>query len=202
MAMARGCPDRVPLMCQLALGHYFLHAGSDPVEIWHDSEAFAEALVTLQRRYGFDGILVNLPGRDPEWRRSVRTVEAVDAMPGGQCVRWMTGEVTLVPADESPRVTGPDGLRRRPRFEEVDPGRLFYFEPHDLPGSRDPGCETFPPWQDRTLRRVRELAGPEVSVHAEMFSPLSQMLEMVDPEDGLMALALDEGKVRAVLDAP
>ncbi len=25
-------PDRVPVMCQLALGHYFLHAG-DAVEI-------------------------------------------------------------------------------------------------------------------------------------------------------------------------
>ena len=58
-------PDRVPVMCQLSLGHYFLHAGGSAVEIWHDTAAFGDALLALQRRYGFDGILVNLPGRDP-----------------------------------------------------------------------------------------------------------------------------------------
>ncbi|HVP40083.1 MAG TPA: hypothetical protein VMS93_12975, partial [Candidatus Saccharimonadales bacterium] len=72
VAMGLGEPDRVPVMCQLALGHYFLHGGSDAVEIWHSSEAFGEALLLLQGRYGFDGILVNLPGRDPEWSRAVR----------------------------------------------------------------------------------------------------------------------------------
>ena len=30
-------PDRVPVMCQLSLGHYFLHAGSGAIEIWHDT---------------------------------------------------------------------------------------------------------------------------------------------------------------------
>ena len=63
--MRLGTPDRVPVMCQLSLGHYFLHSGLDAIDIWHDTDAFAEALVRLQERYGFDGILVNLPGRDP-----------------------------------------------------------------------------------------------------------------------------------------
>jgi len=38
-------PDRVPVMCQLALGHYFLNCGGKPSKIWFDSEAFAGALV-------------------------------------------------------------------------------------------------------------------------------------------------------------
>jgi len=50
VAMRLGVPDRVPVMCQLALGHYFLHAGLDAVEIWHSSDAFAEALIRLQHR--------------------------------------------------------------------------------------------------------------------------------------------------------
>lgn len=37
-------PDRVPVMCQLALGHYFLNAGGDAIEIWYDSRAFGDAL--------------------------------------------------------------------------------------------------------------------------------------------------------------
>ena len=33
VAMRHGVPDRVPVMCQLALGHYFLNAGLDPVDV-------------------------------------------------------------------------------------------------------------------------------------------------------------------------
>ena len=41
VAMRHGTPDRVPVMCQLALGHYFLRSGEDAIDIWHDGEAFA-----------------------------------------------------------------------------------------------------------------------------------------------------------------
>ena len=50
VAMRLGVPDRVPVMCQLALGHYFLHSGLDAIDVWHDSDAFAEGLICLQRR--------------------------------------------------------------------------------------------------------------------------------------------------------
>ena len=56
-------PDRVPVMCQLALGHYLLNTQTPPHELWYSSEALADAMVALQRRYRFDGILVNMPGR-------------------------------------------------------------------------------------------------------------------------------------------
>ena len=62
-AMNHEEPDRVPVMCQLALGDYFLNCSFSPSEIWFDSETFAKALVDLQKRYGFDGILVNIAGR-------------------------------------------------------------------------------------------------------------------------------------------
>ncbi len=64
VAMALGEHNRVPVFCQLGIGHYFLNAGASPIDIWLRSEVFADALVELQRRYGFDGILVNLPGRE------------------------------------------------------------------------------------------------------------------------------------------
>ena len=65
VGMRHQMPDRVPVMCQLALGHYFLNAGLPPHQIWFTSEGFAEALVTAAQRYRFDGILINLPGRPP-----------------------------------------------------------------------------------------------------------------------------------------
>lgn len=75
VAMALGEPDRVPVFWQLAIGHYFLHADASPLDIWYRSEAFADALVELQRRYRFDGILVNLPGRDPAFETYVDRIQ-------------------------------------------------------------------------------------------------------------------------------
>ncbi|HLB74978.1 MAG TPA: hypothetical protein VJJ98_13230, partial [Sedimentisphaerales bacterium] len=72
-AMNHGRPDRVPVMCQLALGHYFLNSDCPPSEIWFDSGTFAEALIEFQARYGFDGVLVNLPGRPDNWRRLLQS---------------------------------------------------------------------------------------------------------------------------------
>jgi uroporphyrinogen-III decarboxylase len=197
VAMRHGTPDRVPVMCQLALGHYFLHAGSDPVDIWHDGEAFATALVTLQRRYGFDGILVNLPGRDPEWRRLVRGIERQN---GGHLIRWADGHSTILPADDNPRVVlESTGRRYEPPPAEIDPERLFYVDPHELTGVTYPTKPSHDPWRWDTLTRVRASA-PDVSVHGEVFSPFSQWLELTGCANGMMALVEDAGKVHACLE--
>ncbi|MDP1603000.1 MAG: uroporphyrinogen decarboxylase family protein, partial [Legionella sp.] len=207
-AMRLGEPDRVPVMCQLALGHYFLRSGLDPVEIWHDSQAFGEALVRLQRRYGFDGILVNLPGRDPDWRSHVRRRERLD---DEERITWSNGFVTIVPPDDNPHVYRPDGAAFHAAFEDVDPEQLFYVEPHDEVGvtyptsfgaadvRAEPGPGFFPQYTYDTVRWVVAQAGP-VSVHAEVFSPFSQLMELVGYESGLLALMLDHGKVRACLE--
>ena len=72
-AMDHKKPDRVPVMCQLALGHYFIHCGYNPSEIWFDSETFAKAQIELQQKYNFDGILLNLPGRPPDWKNNLKS---------------------------------------------------------------------------------------------------------------------------------
>lgn len=196
LALRHREPDRVPVMCQLALGHYFLHGGLDPLMVWHDTPAFATALVRLQERYGFDGILVNLPGRDPNWRHYAARIEysAREIR-----IQWRNGFVTVQPWDDNPRVYGDArGTPRTMSFQEVDAGTLHYVEPHDNSGVRR--HEEFPAWQDSTVRAVRELA-PDVSLHAEVFSPLSQLFELVGPEAGLLALADAPAKVEACLRA-
>lgn len=204
-AMRGETPDRVPVMCQLALGHYFLHAGLDPVDVWHDGPAFGEALIRLQERYGFDGILVNLPGREPGWRRHV---ERIEGLPSVTRVAWRNGWWTEVPGDDNPHVYRADGTRFFPSFAEVEPGDLRYVDPHDLSGITWPwtwGFDEdraqdgfFPSWQDATLRYVRERA-PDVSVHGEVFSPFTQLMELLNFEAGLFALVDDAEKVEACL---
>jgi hypothetical protein len=82
-AMRHALPDRVPVMCQLALGHIFLNAGLPPHRVWFTSEGFAEALLAARtlplRRH-----LINIPGRDPPgWTMSPhRTNRRGECSPG------------------------------------------------------------------------------------------------------------------------
>jgi uroporphyrinogen-III decarboxylase len=195
-AMRHEPVDRVPVMCQLALGHYFLHAGLDAIDVWHDSEAFAEALVRMQALYGFDGILVNLPGREPGWQTLVRRVESAGR---DRVVAWKDGRVTVCPPDDNPHVFLKD-RRTRPSFSlEALAEAPSYVEPHGLLGPALLG-PPFPSWHWDTLKRVRRKT-PDVSVHGEVFSPFSQLCEAVGLEDALVALRRQPDLVKAFLAA-
>ncbi|RPJ20554.1 MAG: hypothetical protein EHM35_19325, partial [Planctomycetaceae bacterium] len=122
MATRHEIPDRVPVMCQLALGHYFLNTDLKPHQIWFTSEGFAEALVTLQRRYRFDGILINIPGRDPNWLDHVASItESAE----GEIVRWKNGDETLIPWDDNAQHHPANPAAARPLFDVFDPDRDF-----------------------------------------------------------------------------
>jgi uroporphyrinogen-III decarboxylase len=190
----RQLPDRVPVMCQLALGHYFLHATGGALDIWHDSDGFADALVDLARRYEFDGVLVNLPGREPHWRTMIVRIEERERH---RVVHWKDGVVTIVPPDDNPHVVDPRTHRPvLPRFEDVCAESLHYIEPHDRRGVVD--LSAFPAWHWDTIKAVRARA-PELSVHGEVFSPFSQLMELVGPTEGALALALEPEKVERIL---
>src|SRR5690349_12915097 len=92
IAMRLGMPARVPVICEIALGHYFHNTDLDEIDIWHDTTSFGEALITLRRRYGFDGILVTLPGPDPDWRRYITRSDEQD---GELIIRWKKGWYTV-----------------------------------------------------------------------------------------------------------
>jgi len=192
-------PDRVPVMCQLALGHYFLHCDFEPSEIWFDSEAFAATLVELQRRYGFDGILVNLPGRPANWRDRI---ESHEKTPEKESIRWESGIETTVPANDNPQTFLPDG-KPLPRADYTS---LDVKDPvlQRLPGyvwntwhipelwDIDPNADlsepaAYPDWFTSTLRTVQQRAA-NVSIHAEVFSPFTHLMELFGYEQAMMAL--------------
>lgn len=210
VAMRLGQPDRVPVMCQLSLGHYFLNAGLSEIEIWHSSEGFAQALVRMQRLYRFDGLLLNLPGRDPGWRKYIKKIEARNWK---KVIHWLNGWWSVCPPDDNPHVLREDGREFHASFEELDPEKLFYLEPHDLGGLKypfswgfsgeipDPGHPEnfFPPWHYDTLKYLAEEVGEEVSIHGEIFSPFSQLLELLGYEAGFLAMKKDPIKFKACL---
>ncbi len=208
-AMRHQSVDRVPVMCQLSLGHYFLNTAIPAVDIWHTNEGFGQALITLQREYQFDGVLINLPGRDPQWRSYLRRMESRGDK---KILHWENGWITVCPGDDNPHNYRADGREYHPEFAEIDPERLFYVEPHDLGGLKYPFAwgfagessrseRDFPPWYFDTIDYIVRHAGQELSVHGEIFSPFSQFLELLGCSRALPALLRDPGKSKACLQA-
>ncbi|MBI4607371.1 MAG: hypothetical protein HY721_35845 [Planctomycetes bacterium] len=202
-------PDRVPVFCQLSLGHYFLNSGLGPFDVWYRSEGFAEALLRLARRYRFDGVLVNLPGRPPDLERHIARVERGE---GQDVIRWRSGGFSVLPHDDNAHYFTAEGRRYFPRFEEVDPERLHYVEPWDVSDITYPftwsfeeaprsSSDFFPEHHLDALRLVLERTRGDLSVHSEVFSPFSQLLELLNYEAALVALLDDPAKVHACLEA-
>jgi uroporphyrinogen-III decarboxylase len=201
-------PDRVPVMCQLSLGHYFLFSGIRPMDIWYTSEGFAEALLKMRERYDFDGILINLPGRNPNYEHHIQFVEQKN---DENIIKWKNGNYTVFPNDDNPHYYLADGTRCFPTFEELEPEKLYYVEPWDLTDITYPftwGFDTEPrPFSDYfpdhhfdTIRILREKVGKSVSIHSEVFSPWSQFLELLNYENALIAILDDPGKAKACLE--
>lgn len=201
-------PDRVPVMCQLSLGHYFLHSGVDPMAIWYTSEGFAEALIRLCNRYRFDGILVNLPGREPDFAKHI---QSIGEMHGEKKINWKNGNYTIFPNDDNPHYYQQDGSRFFPEFDAVDPDELFYIDPWDITDITYPFTwgfdekprpfdDFFPEYHLDTIKQVTKRVGDLLSVHSEIFSPWSQFLELLNYENALMAIIMAPEKAKACLE--
>ena len=149
-AMNLGTPDRVPVMSQLSLGHYFLHSGVKPLDIWYTSDGFAQALVRMRERYQFDGILVNLPGRDPGYERQIKTLEPGD---GEAIIRWKNGDYTVFPI--TPTTTWPTGRAPSRRFKRLSPSICTMSSRGTSPGSpiRSGGTSIVRPGRSKTIFR-------------------------------------------------
>lgn len=211
LAMRHELPDRVPVMCQLSLGHYFLNLRGrlKPYEIWFTSDGFAEALLTLRDRYRFDGILINIPGRDPNWMQDVAAID--ERGDGGHIIRWQDGGRTVVPPDDN-ALYEPASEPARPDFMTFDPDTDFdrlddypayTWGVYHVPRLADkaPGLLLRPPeYFFNTIDRVRAAVGDTVSIHGEVFSPFTHFLELFGYQDSMLALVMDSDKAEAILD--
>lgn len=203
-------PDRVPVMCQLALGHYLLNTEILPHELWYISEALADAMVTLQRRYSFDGILVNVPGRPDNFLKGVTKLEKTEQ---GEWLTWRNGERTFLPWDDMAHHFPADpSTPDRADFSSLDPDHMENIDDYpgylwntvhiqSIPGKRDRGpLVEIPNYFLNTLKQVKAKADSEVSIHAEVFSPFTYFMELFGYQEALIGLITDARKSHAFLD--
>ena len=208
IAMELKTPDRVPVMCQLSIGYYFLNSGVDPIDMWLTSEGFAQALVQLQKRYSFDGILINLAGRQPDLKNYIKIIESNN---NEKKIIWNNDCYTIIPQDDNPHYYQADGSIYYPSFDELEPEKLFYVDPWDITGisypynwgfgySENTIGNNFPDYISDTIKYVKQKADKDISIHAEVFSPWSQFLELLNYEHALTAIMFNPEKVNIILD--
>ncbi len=209
-AMSHETPDRVPVMCQLSLGHYFLNCKYQPSRIWFDSDTFARALTDLQEEYNFDGILVNLPGRPHDWEKQLASTEKSD---GSEILVWKDGYETHVPPDDNAHTFLPGKVPLpRATFEFTDlknpaefitPG--YIWNTYHMPGLwgfdsnadlTDPA--SYPASFTNAVKAVKKYAG-DISIHAEVFSPFTHLLELFGYEEALMGMMIYPDLCRELL---
>lgn len=197
--MRHETPDRVPVMCQLSLGHYFLNSRHRPSDIWFDTETLVSTFAEFQQRYRFDGFLINYPGRPTDWKNYMASHEQSDQ---GETLVWTSGLETWVPPDDCPH-TSLSGGRPLPRadYATVDPDDPAMFRTPggvwntwhapglwDIPSDADlTDASAYPDWFTRGLPIARKEC-PDVSVHQEVFSPFTHFMEMLGYEQSLRAL--------------
>lgn len=193
-AMELGIPDRVPLMCQLSIGHFLQQLDVSPSEFWYDAGTFSDGLVEMRSRYDFDGILVSLHGHNPAWRSHALSIRET---PDGEEVLLENGQRTIHPHDELPQVKN-GRLSNKPSLEscrvEQLPETLSY-----IPVSQGLHFEISPSEGFQVFHLVKEKAGETYSIHGEVTSPFDYYLDLFGLEEGLMGLIDQPEKARLVL---
>ncbi len=187
-------PDRVPVMCQMSIGHMILQTGHSPAAFWNSVEVFTSGLLALREAHRFDGILVSLYGHHRDWEKRLANLKKDGAV---EIATWTNGDRTVFPPDDLPRCY--------PSVERPFPS-LAKFNPETIPEAIDfipvsQGLDFLidPEQPYLAIDRIKEQAGQDFSVHGEVTSPFDYYLRLFGHTQGLVGLLEEPGRARAVL---
>ncbi len=192
-AMSLKRPDRIPVMCQMSIGHMLQQLPVSPAEFWFDRHTFARGLIKLRELYNFDGILVSLHGHSPDWRDRVVNIETRDR---GEILRF--GDRTMIFGRDDLPVVKFDSEPLLPSIDELDPASVpdsIHYIPvsQGLHYSID-RAHPFDIFDDLSAQ-----VGTEYSIHGEVTSPFDYFLDLLGHENALMAMIEDPDKTHAIL---
>jgi len=193
--MGSGVPDRVPVMCQMSIGHMLLQTGHSAAAFWSSAEIFAEGLLTLRKSYRFDGILVSLHGHSPDWeKRLVR----VDKEVVGEVVHWKNGDKTVFPPDDLPRHCAAVE-RAVPYLSDFDPVSIPDVV-NFIPVSQGLDFPIDPEHSFDIVDLIVAKVGAETSVHGEVTSPFDYYLRLFGHTQALIGLLDDPQRAKEILE--
>lgn len=193
-AMNLEAPDRVPVMCQMSIGHMLLQTGHRPLELWFSKDVFAEALLELRDIYRFDGILISLHGHSSQWMEKILKIEMDKNQ---EVVTWKNGDRTVFPPDDLPRYY-PARINPSPLIEDVDPNAIG--ERVDfIPVSQGLYFSIDPSHSYDIFYLIKEKAGDRFSIHGEVTSPFDYFLYLFGAKNAMMSLIESPVKTSEIL---
>lgn len=192
-AMDLATPSRIPLMCQLSIGHMLLQLDVSPLEFWHDADVFAEGLCRLREIYQFDGVLVSLHGHDPDWRAGIRSRKDT---PSGEEVTWEDGLILRYLRNDLPQPVLDMQVPELSAADALDllPPSLSY-----IPVSQGLRFKIHPEHKFDIFQKVRELLGDAFSLHGEITSPFDYYLDLLGHQSGLLSILLEPEPAKEIL---
>jgi len=194
MAMNLQKPDRVPVMCQMSIGHMLLQTGFSPSEFWFSAELFAEGLLSLRKIYRFDGILISLHGHSPQWKKNTVKIQAEE---NGEVVYWKNGDRTVFPYDDLP-MHHPRKKQAPPSISEFDPESIPE-EVDFIPVSQGLKFHFNHQHQYDIFDITSKKAGDKYSIHGEVTSPFDYFLYLFGFKNALMYLIQEPSKPKEIL---
>lgn len=191
--MSLKTPDRVPVMCQLSIGHMLQQLNISSSEFWFDANTFAKGLVELREIYHFDGILVSLHGHKQNWRDDILFIEKE----GENEIITLKDYRMIFTRDDLPIVTF-FNVRNKVKIDEIClddlPESINY-----IPVSQDLHFNIDLNNKLEIFDLIYLSVGDEYSIHGEVTSPFDYLLDLLGYEEALISLIENPDKCKAIL---
>ncbi|MEI7552862.1 MAG: uroporphyrinogen decarboxylase family protein [Verrucomicrobiota bacterium] len=197
-AMRLERPDRVPLMCQPALGFVLRQLPElDPIDVWHNhGGAMARGFCEISRRFGFDGVLLPAVGAAALDERTVLRIDRTQ--PEGPVVHFKNGDSCLYCRNDLPRYTHAVPPERE--LGDLDPAAVAAQLSYHPPSTRlRMALAPDPAGRVADLTQARALVGPDVSVHGSLYSPEDYLIDLLGADGAMIALLTEPETCRALL---
>ncbi len=201
-AMALQKSDKIPVMCQLSIGHILLNTNVNPVSFNFTNKGYAQGLLEIRDRYDFDGILIHKPGRDER----VIDLTHQERVKQGVLLTFPDGGSILCPNDDDPSYFPPEGFVV-PSIENFEIADMF----NDVPPSLNHwrmncgllelcSSEDIPEYWYACIDLIRKVTQGRYSIHGEVNSPFDAIFHLLDIGDVLRGLIRHPDHIHAILD--
>jgi len=203
-AMSLGKPERVPVMCQLSIGHVLLkNPQLHPVDYFLSSDTYADGLLKIRELYDFDGVLMHKPGREPGIMEIVDSTDRDGILP---TIFFKDGARVECSRDDDPYYRPSDDFHR-PSVKDIDPENPLGWAPESfVRWCRHKGTAVYrtadeiPEYWFDCIDKVMDVVGQHYSIHGEVRSPFDHLLNIAGMENGLMGLIEFPDHTRALME--
>lgn len=187
--------DKVPLMCQMSIGHMLQQFPCSQADFWHDVGTFADGLVSLRALYQFDGILVSLHGHDPDWRSAIASRRMTGEY---EEIVWKNGDATHYLFDDLPEHIAAHP-RELPNINDVTKNDLHQ-QLDFIPVSQGLKFFIHPEHRFDIFHELQNRIGDEFSLHGEITSPFDYYLDFIGYQEGLIGMIDAPDQVKMIME--